>query len=316
MRAMAMPEYGGPDTLVPMELAEPKVAPGEALVRVEAAGVNPVDWKLAGGGLDPLMVTHFPLIPGWDVAGVVERNGLDSPEFTPGDEVFAYIRKDSVECGGYAEHVAVPVRMLARKPRTLDWAQTAGLPLAGLTALQSADRVRATVGDTVLVHAAAGGVGSLAVQILIARGARVLGTASPANHDFLRGLGAEPVAYGPGLADRVRALAPDGVDAALDYVGGESVDVSVEVLRSPERLASIADPRAADVGGHYVWVRPDGAGLSALAELADAGRLTVVVDRVLPLADAPEAWRLNARGHTRGKLVLAVGGAARAAETP
>ncbi|MFG3344264.1 NADP-dependent oxidoreductase [Streptomyces sp. NPDC048018] len=307
MKAIALPEYGGPENLTLVDLADPKVAPGEVLVQVEAAGVNPVDWKLAAGGLDPIMVAHFPMIPGWDVAGVVARNGLDATEFAPGDEVFGYIRKDSAEHGAYAEQVSVPVRMLARKPRALSWAQTAGLPLAGLTALQSADRVGAGAGDTVLVHAAAGGVGSLATQILVARGARVIGTASPANHEFLRGLGAEPVAYGSGLAERVRELAPDGVDVALDFVGGESVDVSVDLLRSPQRLASIADHRAAALGGHYVWVRPDGAGLSTLAALADEGRLTVFVEKVLPLREAAEAWRLNSEGHTRGKLVLAVG---------
>ncbi|MFF2567063.1 NADP-dependent oxidoreductase [Streptomyces sp. NPDC058084] len=307
MQAMALSEYGGPENLALVDLAEPKVAPGEVLVQVEAAGVNPVDWKLAAGGLDPIMVAHFPMIPGWDVAGVVARNGLDATEFAPGDEVFGYIRKDCAQHGAYAERVSVPVRMLARKPRALSWAQTAGLPLAGLTALQAADRVGAGAGDTVLVHAAAGGVGSLATQLLVARGARVIGTASPANHDFLRGLGAEPVAYGSGLAERVRELAPDGVDVALDFVGGESVDVSVDLLRSPARLASVADHRAAALGGHYVWVRPDGAGLSTLAALADEGRLTVFVERVLPLREAAEAWRLNSEGHTRGKLVLAVG---------
>lgn len=306
MKAITMPRYGGPEELTLEELPDPKVAPGEVLIRVVAAGVNPVDWKLAAGGLDPLMVAHFPLIPGWDVAGVVERNGLDSTEFAPGDEVFGYIRKDSAEHGSYAEKVSAQVRMLARKPRSLSWAQTAGLPLAGLTALQAADRVRLGAGDTVLIHAAAGGVGSLGTQLALARGARVIGTASPANHAFLRSLGAEPVAYGPGLADRVRELAPDGVDAALDFVGGESVDVSVELLGSAARLASVADHRAAALGGHYVWVRPDGAGLATLAALADEGRLTVPVDRVLPLREAAEAWRLNSEGHTRGKLVLSV----------
>ncbi|MER8047231.1 NADP-dependent oxidoreductase [Streptomyces sp. NPDC094032] len=307
MKAMTLPRYGGPEDLALVDLPDPKVAPGEVLVRVVAAGVNPVDWKLAAGGLDPLMVAHFPLIPGWDVAGVVERNGLDSTEFAPGDEVFGYIRKDSAEHGGYAEKVSAQVRMLARKPRALSWAQTAGLPLAGLTALQAADRVGVGAGDTVLVHAAAGGVGSLGTQLALARGARVIGTASPANHAFLRELGAEPVAYGPGLAERVRELAPGGVDAALDFVGGEAVDVSVALLASPARLASVADHRAAALGGHYVWVRPDGAGLTALAALADQGRLTVPVEKVLPLRDAPEAWRLSSEGHTRGKLVLSVG---------
>lgn len=307
MKAMTLPRYGGPEDLALVDLPDPKVAPGEVLIRVVAAGINPVDWKLAAGGLDPLMVAHFPMIPGWDVAGVVERNGLDSPEFAPGDEVFGYIRKDSAEHGSYAEKVSAQVRMLARKPRALSWAQTAGLPLAGLTALQAADRIGVGAGDTVLVHAAAGGVGSLATQLALARGARVIGTASPANHAFLRELGAEPVAYGPGLADRVREMAPGGVDAALDFVGGEAVDVSVELLASAARLASVADHRAAALGGHYVWVRPDGAGLATLAALADEGRLTVPVEKVLPLREAAEAWRLNSEGHTRGKLVLSVG---------
>lgn len=306
MRAITLNEYGGPENLQLSEVPEPKVAPGEVLIRVKAAGVNPVDWKLAAGGLDALMETHFPLIPGWDVAGVVERVGFDVEEYAPGDEVFGYIRKDTVQLGAYAERVCAHVRMLARKPAALSWEQAAGVPLAGLTAYQAAKRVGVGAGDTVLVHAAAGGVGSFGVQIAVALGARVIGTASERNHDFVRELGAEPVAYGPGLGDRVRELAP-GVDAALDFVGGaEAVDTSLELLGGPERLASIVEAGVAEKGGHYVWVRPDTADLTALADLADAGKLTVPVDRVLPLSEAAEAWRLNAEGHTRGKIVLSV----------
>ncbi|MGW0087385.1 NADP-dependent oxidoreductase [Streptomyces sp. NPDC003393] len=306
MKAITLSEYGGPDALRLTDLPDPKVAPGEVLVRVKAAGVNPVDWKLAQGALDGLMETHFPLIPGWDVAGVVERVGLDVGEYAPGDEVFGYVRKDTVQFGAYAELVSAHVRLLARKPAALSWEQAAGLPLAGLTAYQAIERVGVRAGETVLVHAAAGGVGSLGVQIAVARGARVIGTASAHNHDFVRRLGAEPVTYGPGLADRVAELAPQGVDAALDFVGADVVDVSLRLLQGPQRLASIADPAAAEKGGHYVWVRPDSADLTALADLADKGKLTVHVDRVLPLAEAAEAWRLSAQGHTRGKLVLSV----------
>ncbi|RKT86985.1 NADPH:quinone reductase [Saccharopolyspora antimicrobica] len=304
MKAIVLDEYGGPDALRLTDLPEPKVAPGEVLIRVKAAGVNPVDWKLAAGGLDGLMETHFPLIPGWDVAGIVERVGFDVEEYAPGDEVYGYIRKDTAQHGAYAELVSAHVRMLARKPVALSWEQAAGVPLAGLTAHQAIDRVGVGAGDTVLIHAAAGGVGSLGVQIAVARGARVIGTASERNHDFVRQLGAEPVTYGPGLADRVSELAPDGVDAALDFFGADAVDASLQLLEKPERLASIANPEAAAKGGHYVWVRPDSAGLAELAGLADSGRLTVHVDQVLPLAEAAEAWRLNQLGHTRGKLVL------------
>ncbi|MDI3423316.1 NADP-dependent oxidoreductase [Streptomyces luteolus] len=312
MKAIALDSYGSPDALRVADLAEPKVAPGEVLVRVRAAGVNPVDWKLAAGGLDPVMETRFPLIPGWDVAGVVEANGLDACEFTPGDEVYGYIRKDWAQNGGYAEQVSASVRMLAKKPAALDWNQTAGVPLAGLTALQSLRRVGVGAGDTVLIHAAAGGVGSFGVQIAVAAGARVIGTASERNHAFLRDLGAEPVTYGDGLVDRVRALAPDGVDAVLDFVGGGVAEVSVPLLkRAPQgarsaRLASIADGDVLGLGGHHVWVRPDAEGLTELAGLADAGKLTVHVDHALPLESAAEAWRLSQEGRTRGKIVLTV----------
>ncbi|MEU1259815.1 NADP-dependent oxidoreductase [Streptomyces chartreusis] len=307
MKAITLQHYGQPEDLKLVEHPDPKVAPGEVLIRVQAAGVNPVDWKLGAGYLDPLMETHFPLIPGWDVSGVVERVGPDVAEFVPGDEVYGYVRKDSVQLGAYAELVSAHVRMLARKPASLTWEQAAGVPLAGLTAYQSIKRVGVREGETVLVHAAAGGVGMFGAQIAAALGARVIGTASERNHDFVRQLGAEPVSYGEGLADRIRELAPDGVDAALDFVGGDAVDVSQEVLKQRDRVVSIADQDALAKGAHLLWVRPDPADLTVLAELADAGRLAVHVERVLPLAEAAEAWRISREGRVRGKLVLSVG---------
>ncbi|WP_043262963.1 NADP-dependent oxidoreductase [Streptomyces sp. CT34] len=306
MKAIALEKYGSPDDLRLMDLPEPKVAPGEVLVRVKAAGVNPVDWKLAAGYLDPIMEVRFPLISGWDVAGVVERVGFDAGEFAVGDEVFGYVRKDWAQNGAYAEMVSAPVRTLAKKPAALTWEQAAGAPLAGLTAYQSIKRVGLRKGETVLIHAAAGGVGSLGVQIAVALGARVIGTASERNHGFLRELGAEPVTYGDGLVDRVRELAPDGVDAALDFVGQGAVDVSQQLLKQRDRVASITDAEVAAKGGHYVWVRPDTADLAALADLADAGKFTVSVEHTLPLAEAAEAWRLSQAGRTRGKIVLTV----------
>ncbi|MEF3111812.1 NADP-dependent oxidoreductase [Streptomyces chrestomyceticus] len=306
MKAIITHSYGDPDQLTWTDQPDPKVGPDSVLVRVKAVGVNPVDWKVLAGYLDPLMNVHFPLIPGWDVAGVVERTGLDATEFAVGDEVVGYVRKDEVQHGTFAELVAAPVRTLARKPAALSWQQAAGLPLAGLTALQVLDRVGVTKGETVLVHAASGGVGSLGVQIAVARGARVIGTASERNHDFLRSLGAEPVTYGDGLAGRVRELAPDGVDAAVDFVGNGVIDVSQELLRDTSRVASIADNDVLEKGGHMVWVRPDSAGLAALGDLADAGKLTVHVDTVLPLSQAAEAFRRSQEGRTRGKIVLEV----------
>ncbi|MFE2227205.1 NADP-dependent oxidoreductase [Streptomyces kronopolitis] len=306
MKAISTQRYGDPEVLTYSDLPDPKVGPDAVLVRVKAAGVNPVDWKVLAGYLDPMMDVHYPLIPGWDVAGVVEAVGLDATEYAIGDEVIGYVRKDAVQQGTYAELVAAPVRTLARKPASLSWQQAAGLPLAGLTAYQSLARVDAKKGETVLVHAAAGGVGSLAVQIAVARGARVIGTASERNHDFLRSLGAEPVTYGEGLADRVRALAPEGIDAAVDFVGGGAVDVSQELLKDRGRVASVADGETVEKGGHSVWVRPDAADLTALGALADAGKLTVPVDAVFPLPRAAEALRQSMAGRTRGKIVLEV----------
>ncbi|MEW2515597.1 NADP-dependent oxidoreductase [Streptomyces sp. NPDC046870] len=308
MKAMALRRYGRSEDLEWTELPDPKVAPGEVLVRVKAAGVNPVDWKLAEGRLDAVMETGFPLVPGWDVAGVVERVGFDVSEFAPGDEVYGYVRKDWAQLGAYAELVSAHVRLLAPKPAALTWEEAAGVPLTGLTAYQAVRRVGLQPHETVLVHGGAGGVGSFGVQIATALGARVIATASERNHEFVRSLGAVPVTYGPGLRERVREQAPQGVDAAVDFAGHDAVDVSLGLLRDPGRLASVVDPEAAAKGGHYVWVRPDRTDLDALAALADEGRLTVHVERVLPLREAAEAWRVSQGGHTRGKLVLSVPG--------
>ncbi|GAA2804244.1 NADP-dependent oxidoreductase [Kitasatospora sp. CM 4170] len=305
MKAITYRGYGGPDVLEYGDVPEPKLGPDSVLVRVAAASVNPVDWKIQAGYLDGVLDVVFPVIPGWDVAGVVEQVGVGVTEFAPGDEVMGYVREDMVRRGTFAEYVAAPVRTLARKPAALDFAQAAGLPLAGLTAYQALTRaLEVKPGETVLVHAAAGGVGSLAVQIAVALGARVIGTASERNHDFLRGLGAEPVVYGDGLADRVRALAPEGVDAVLDLIGGEALQLSPALLAEGGRLASIADGSVLALGGRYVFVRPDTADLTALAELADGGRLTVEVAATFPLEQTAEAHRLNAAGHTRGKIVV------------
>ncbi|WP_436791452.1 NADP-dependent oxidoreductase [Yinghuangia sp. YIM S10712] len=304
MRAVTYSAYAADNSaLVYGEVADPKLGPGQVMVRVLAAGVNPVDWKVMSGGLDGMMDVVFPVIPGWDVAGVVTALGPDTPEFAVGDEVMAYARKDTVHAGTFAEYVAVAATSVARKPAALDWAQAGGLPLAGLTALRSLDHLAVGVRDTLLVHGAAGGVGSIAVQLGRERGARVIGTASPRNHEYLRGLGAEPVAYGEGVIDRVRALAPDGVSAVADFVGGQ-LDTTLAVLAPGGRHISIADNTVDRQGGHWVWVRPDGARLAALADLADRGALTVEVSETFPLDRTADALTASRTGHTRGKIVV------------
>ncbi|GHB09268.1 NADP-dependent oxidoreductase [Modicisalibacter luteus] len=306
MKAITYNRYGEPgDILELTEQPMPKVPPGEVCIRVRSVAVNPVDWKIMGGHLDGVMPTFFPVIPGWDVAGVVESVGFDTPQFQPGDEVIAYARKDFVQGGTFAEFTSVPARAVARKPTTLDWDQAAGLPLAGLTAYQLLTRLEASPDDTVLVHAAAGGVGSFAVQIARSQGARVIGTASESNHDYLRSLGAEPVTYGDGLTERVRELAPDGVDLVVDFVGGV-LDVTRAVLREGGRHGSIVDPAVTDAGGLWAWVYPDAADLQALADAVDQGRVTVNVAESFPLERAADAFQRNQSGHVRGKIVVRV----------
>lgn len=307
MRAITYSRYGGADVLELSELPTPKVGPDTVLVRVKATSVNPVDWKVREGYLDAIMDTTFPVVPGWDVAGVVERVGLDVPELEVGDEVFGYVRKDWVHGGTFAEYVAAPVRTLARKPASLSFEEAAGVPLAGLTAYQTIVRSGLRAGQTVLVHGASGGVGSFAVQIARSLGARVVGTASERNHDYVRGLGAEPVAHGEGLVERVRALAPDGVNVVLDYAGHGLVADAPHLLAPGGVPVSIVDASVRELpGGIYAWVRPSSADLAELARLADDGALVVHVDRVLELEDAAEAHRLVEQGGGRGKVVVRV----------
>jgi NADPH2:quinone reductase len=306
MRAIAYTTYGGPDVLGLTDLPTPKVGPDSVLVRVRATSVNPVDWKVREGYLDGLMDAVFPVVPGWDVAGVVEQVGADAHEFEVGDEVFGYVRKDVVGGGTTAELVAAPVRTLAHKPRTVSFEEAAAVPLAGLTAYQALRRLGVGEGSTLLVHAAAGGVGGFAVQIARALGARVIGTAGEGNHEHLRSLGAEPVTYGDGLVERVRSLAPNGVDVVLDLVGGGVVATTPEVGTAHVRVGSVADPEVAAVGGAYMWVRPDSADLAALASLIDEGKVRPEVAQVFPLEETAAAHELSATGHVRGKVVVRV----------
>lgn len=304
MRAVVYDRYSQElDGLEVREVAEPKLFAGSVLIEVRAASVNPVDWKIMAGYLDGMIDARFPVIPGWDVAGVVVAVGADTPEFRIGDEVLAYARKETVSAGTFAERVAVPAEAVALKPAELSWEQAAGLPLAGGTALRAVDALGELDGRVLLVHAAAGGVGSLAVQIAVARGARVIGTASERNHDFLRSLGAEPVAHGEGLAERVRALAGGPVDAVADFVGGQ-LEATLAVLRADGPHVSVADDSVLEYGGRVIWVRVDGAETARLAELARSGALRVEIAETFGLDGVGDAFRASRTGRTRGKLVI------------
>ncbi|MEU5086884.1 NADP-dependent oxidoreductase [Streptomyces sp. NPDC021356] len=308
MKGISYSRYGGPEVLEYGEVRDPKVGPDSVLVEVRAAAVNPVDWKCREGHLDGLLDPVFPVVPGWDLAGVVVRPGAAVTEFAAGDEVIGYVREDFLSRGTLAEYVAAPVRTLARKPRNLSFEEASGLPLAGLTAYQVlVGTLRVERGETVLVHAAAGGVGSFAVQLATHLGARVIGTASERNHDYVRSLGGEPVTYGDGLAERVRGLAPEGVAAVFDTIGGETTRTSAHLLAPGGRLASIADPEVVAHGGSYCFVRPDAEDLLHLTELAEQGVLGVHVAEAFPLTRAADAQRRSQEGRTRGKIVVTVG---------
>jgi len=312
MRAIAIDAFGPAEALRLRELPDPKVGPDSVLIRVRAAAVNPVDAGIRRGALDAAFPHRFPLIPGWDVAGTVEAVGPAVVDLEPGDEVYAYARKTEIAEGTYAELVSLPAGMVARKPRRLSFVQAAAIPLAGLTAYQALTEALGVVRhEKVLVTAAAGGVGHLAVQIARHLGADVVGTAGAANQDFVRSLGAEAVDYGAGdVTAAVRALHPDGVDAVLDMVGGAGQDQARGALRAGGRIASIVDTDPAKgaegISAHYVFVRPSAKELYELASLADEELLVPEIADVLPLDRAAEAHRRIEGGHVRGKLVLEV----------
>ncbi|WP_329277052.1 NADP-dependent oxidoreductase [Streptomyces sp. NBC_00691] len=308
MKAISYRRYGGPEVLEYGERPDPKIGPDAVLVKVRAAAVNPVDWKCQAGYLDGMVDAVFPVIPGWDVSGVVVRPGVSVTEFAEGDEVMGYVREDFLSRGTFAEYVAAPVRTLARKPRSVGFEEAAALPLVGLTAYQALLRPLAVgPGDTVLVHAAAGGVGSMGVQIARHLGCRVIGAAREAGLERVAELGAEPVVYDEAtFAEQICTLAPQGVDAVLDTIGGPFLRISAGLLATGGRLASIADGEVLALGGRYFWVRPDPVDLAALADLVDDGVLSVRVARTFPLEQAADAQRANAAGGLNGKVVVTV----------
>jgi NADPH:quinone reductase-like Zn-dependent oxidoreductase len=306
VKGVAYDEFGDVGVLrVRDDLAMPPVGPDTVLVRVHAAGVNPVDIGIRGGHLAGAFPHHFPIIPGWDVAGVVEAAGPAVTAFARGDEVFGDVRRDDVQWGTTAEFVPAPQRCLAHKPESLGFAEAGALPLAGLTAYQAlTEALDVGEGDRVLVHRAAGGVGFFAVQIAVALGAHVIGTASPKNHGFLRDAGAaEVLDYSAGP---ISGQLSEPVDAVLDLVGGDTLADATKQVRDPARIASVVDPGVLELGGRYVFVRPDTHDLEELARMADAGQLRVPIARAFDLDHVADAHELLAGGHVRGKVVVTV----------
>ncbi len=310
MRGMAYDRFGGPDVLTLRDdLPEPPLGPDTVLVRVHATGVNPVDVGIREGHLAGAYPHHFPIVPGWEMAGVVEAAGPAVTDFAPGDEVFGYVRRDDVQWGTAADLVPAPQRCLAHKPESLSFAEAGALPLAGLTAYQAlAEHLDVHEGDRVLITRGAGGVGTFAVQVAVALGAHVVTTASERNHAYLRGLGAAEVydhADGP-----ISEQLTQPVDALFDLVGGDTMRDAISTVRPGGSrgvlMASVVDPSMRDSYGWYVFVHPDSAGLAELARMADAGQLRVPIAKAFALEDLAEAHRTMAEGHVRGKVVVTV----------
>ncbi|MFJ9174892.1 NADP-dependent oxidoreductase [Streptomyces sp. NPDC102360] len=300
-RAVTFSEYGGPEVLRVMERPLPTPGPGEVRLSVRAAGVNPLDWKIRSGAAASFMPVEFPVVPGGDVAGVVDALGPQVTELAIGDEVLG-----SIGFGGCAEAAVADAAALTRKPAAVSWEVAAALPIAANTALHALDELKLREGETIVIDGAAGGVGTVAVQLARVRGAHVIGTAREANHAYLRSLGATPVEYGAGLADRLRSLAPQGVDAALDASGRGSLPDLLEVAGGPGRVVTIADFSAAEHGVRMLSADTEGAGqrIAAAADLAERGALTVPIAGTYALEEVAQAHRVSEQGHVRGKLIV------------
>ncbi|BBY18672.1 NADP-dependent oxidoreductase [Mycolicibacterium litorale] len=295
-------EYGDLDVLRVVDAPPPAPAADHVQIAVRAAGVNPVDWKIVTGEMREVMPVQLPAGVGSDVAGVVTEVGAGVTEWAVGDEVLGRSTTPA-----FSEYALAQSADLVRKPHGITWEVAGSLAGAGGTAYAVLKRLGVDTGDTLLVHAAAGGVGTFTVQLAKARGLTVLGTASERNHDYLRSIGAIPVTYGDGLLDRVRAAAPQGVDAVLDASGRGEIPMSIELTGNPAKVLTLVAFDAADTG---IQIHVDGAGrdlgaaLREIVDLIEQQRLTVGIARAFPLADTAAALHASRDGHVSGKIVV------------
>ncbi len=312
MKAVLINEFGGRDKLMVSQLPAPSPSEGEVLIRVHAAGVNPVDWKIREGRLKDRFPHQFPIILGWDLAGMVVETGHSARRFKPGDEVFAYCRRPVIQKGTYAEYVALPESYIAAGPKGLSFEESASIPLAGLTAYQALyDAAKIKPGESIVIIGASGGVGSFAVQFARIADAAVYAVASKTNHSYLTKLGAdETIDYQH--ADFHKALhdyEPEGVDVVFDLIGGETLRNACNCVRDGGRVVSILEnigdqfPR---IDFHYVFVEPNVVQLEHISDLIAAGKLKTHVSAVFALEDVGQAHERMETGHTRGKIALRI----------
>lgn len=308
MKAVAIYSYGGPEVLKYEDAPRPHPDVGEVLIRVHAAAINPVDWKIRAGHFQATLKHTLPLVLGWDLSGVVETLGTGITRLKVGDEVFS--RPDIARDGAYAEFIVIRESEVALKPKSIDHIHAAALPLAGLTVWQSLfDTARLSAGQHVLIHAAAGSVGHLAVQLAKWKGAHVIGTASERNHKFLRKLGVDQVInYN---TERFEEVVHD-VDVVFDTMGGDTQERSWKTLKPGGILVSIASPPPPEkatllgVRSAFVFTQPNVAQLAEIAGLVETEKLKAIVETILPLSDATRGQELSEKGHIRGKIVLRV----------
>lgn len=306
MKAIRIHQYGGPEVLAQVEMQRPAPGANEVLIKVKAASVNPIDWKVRAGYMKEIFPLTFPATLGLDVSGTVEEVGPGAVQFKRDDEVYVSLEVDAG--GGYAEYVVAKEAIVARKPATLDHVQAASVPVVGLTAWQTLFEVaQLQAGQKVLIHAAAGGVGNFAVQFAKAKGAYVIGTASSKNLAFLGELGVDQA------VDYQKTRFEDAVhdvDVVLDTVGGDTQERSFKTLKPGGILVSIVQPPSPELAAKYgvralfYGSHPSSANLAEIAKLIDAGKVKTVVETVLPLAEARRAHELSQTGHARGKIVL------------
>ncbi len=302
-KAVRFDEYGGLDVLRVVEVEVPAPGPGEAQVEVRAAGINPGEAAIRSGALAERWPATFPSGQGSDLAGDVGAIGDGVTNVAPGDEVLGW----SWERSSHAELVNVPAAQLIPKPPALGWEEAGALYVVGITSFGAAGAVDAGPGDTVAVSAAAGGVGSVLVQLLRVRGAEVVGIASDANREWLEAKGVAQVGYGDGLAERLRAAAPDGIDAFIDLFGPEYVELALELGVAPERIETITSfAKAQEVGARTVGSSESTSprNLAAMAELVAVGQIEVPIAAAYPLAEVRAAFAELEKRHTRGKIVL------------
>ena len=308
MKAIQIHEFGGPEVLKYEDASVPKPAPDEVLVKIHASGVNPIDWKIREGHAKGMFPTTFPLIPGWDMSGEIEEVGSNVSNFKKGDEVYG--RPDPTRNGTYAEYITVKADQVNYKPQSIDHYHAAAVPLAGLTAWQALfEHGHLEKGQRVLIHAAAGGVGTYAVQFAKWKGAYVIGTASKESFDLLRKLGADEVIdyKNEKFEDKVK-----DIDLVIDLIGGVTQKRSLAVIKKGGRLVTTVQPqnqeeaKAKDIHIEGFMALSLPRDLQQIASLIDSGKVNPVVDKILPLRQAAEAQKISEGGHTKGKIVLKV----------